>query len=353
MPTSDPILAERIARHGFATRPATDVMSAAAMVCGIQAQDPPASRLGVRSRSADVTDKDVVAAIEQRLVVRTWLMRNTIHLVPADDVRWMTALLGPMIRRRFETVRWPELGLTADVLERAAAVAPAILAGGALTRQEFAAALGEHGVGIAQDGQASTHALLYLSAVGLTCRGTDVGREARFVLVDDWIPQAATGPRGDDALAELARRFFAAFSPATPADFTTWSGLPSSRAITLIRDELTEVDVHGRAGYRLGHPEPQRGLRMLAAFDNYLVGYKERAALIADERRPEVYVGGVIRPTILLDGRVIGRWQLDRPKGRVQVVAFEQLNRPTRAAIDAEVADIGRFLAQDLSVETE
>ncbi|HEU5007943.1 MAG TPA: winged helix DNA-binding domain-containing protein [Jatrophihabitantaceae bacterium] len=351
MATSDPVLAERIARHGFATRPAADAVTAAAMVCGIQAQDPQASRLGVRARSTGVTEKDVLAAIEQRCVVRTWLMRNTIHLVPADDVRWMTALLGPMIRRRFEAVRWPELGLTPELLDRAAAVTPAILAGRALTRQEFAAQLGQHGVAIAQEGQASTHVLLYLSAVGLTCRGTDLGREATFVLIDDWIPDAAAGPRGDDALAELARRFFTGFSPATPADFTTWSGLPSSRAITLIRDELTAADVHGRAGYRLGIVEPQRGLRMLPAFDNYLVGYKERAALIADDRRAEVYVGGVIRPTVLLDGRVVGRWQLDRAKGRVQVLEFERLSRSARSAIDAEVADTGAFLDQELAID--
>ncbi|HZY76187.1 MAG TPA: winged helix DNA-binding domain-containing protein [Jatrophihabitantaceae bacterium] len=350
MATSDPILAERIARHGFATRPAADAVTAAAMVCGIQAQDPQASRLGVRSRTVGVAEKDVFAAIEQRRVVRTWLMRNTIHLVPADDVRWMTALLGPMIRRRFETVRWPELGLTPDILDSAAAVTPAILAGRALTRQEFAAALAERGIRLAPDAQASTHVLLHLSAIGLTCRGTDRGRDATFVLVDDWIPDAAAGPRGDDALAELARRFFTAFSPATAADFTTWSGLPSSRAIALIRDELTAVDVHGRAGYRLGHVEPQRGLRLLAAFDNYLVGYKERAALIADDRRAEVYVGGVIRPTILLDGRVIGRWQLDRAKGRVQVTEFESLTRSARAALAAEVADLGVFLEQELTL---
>jgi hypothetical protein len=350
MATSDPILAERIARHGFATRPATDVVTATAMVCGIQAQDPQAARLGVRARSTGSTEKDVLAAIERRHVVRTWLMRNTIHLVPADDVRWMTALLGPMIRRRFETVRWPQLALTPALLDRAAAATPEILAGRALTRQQFAVALADRGIQLAEESQASTHALLYLSTIGLVCRGTDQGRDATFVLIDDWIPDAASGPRGDDALAELARRFFAAFSPATPADFTTWSGLPSSKAIALIRDELTAADVHGRAGYRLGEVEPRRGLRMLSGFDNYLVGYKERAALIADDRRAEVYVGGVIRPTILLDGRVVGRGQLDRAKGIVQVFAFEPLTRQARAAIDAEVADVGAFLGRELAI---
>jgi hypothetical protein len=100
MPTPDPILCERITRQGLVERPAGDVSAAAALVCGLQAQDGQAARLGVRARSTRLTEQDALDAIEQRRVVRTWLMRNTIHLVAADDVRWLTALLGPMIRRR-------------------------------------------------------------------------------------------------------------------------------------------------------------------------------------------------------------------------------------------------------------
>ena len=346
MPTPDPILAERMARHGFAERPAADVVSAAAMVCGIQAQDGPASRLGVRARTRGLTEADVLAAIEQRRVVRTWLMRNTIHLVPAEDVRWMTALLGPMIRRRFETVRWPQLGLTPDLLDRAAAVTTEILRGRSLTRGAFAAELAEHGVELGPDSQAPTHVLVYLSTIGLTCRGVDQGREATFVLLDEWLPGMPEGPQGDDALAELARRFFAAFSPATPADFTTWSGLPSSRAVGLIRDELTPADVHGRAGFRRGTAEPAGCVRLLPAFDNYLVGYKQRSVLITDEHRGEVYVGGVIRPTVVVDGRVVGRWQLVRDASgtRPELTMFEPVPRGRRRELDAELADVTAFV---------
>ncbi|MGH8962094.1 MAG: winged helix DNA-binding domain-containing protein [Jatrophihabitantaceae bacterium] len=358
MPDAHPVLGERIARHGFVDRPAADAVAAAGMACGIQAQDGPASRLGVRARAAGVTDADVLRAIEDRGVVRTWLMRNTIHLVPADDARWMTALLGPMIRRRFETVRWPQLGLTPDVLDAAAAVTADVLRGRALTRHEFTAALAEHGVRISPDGQAPTHVLVYLSAIGLTCRAADRERSggapaskgvarggATFTLLDEWSPDAAGGPRGDDALAELARRYFGAFSPATPADFTTWSGLPSSRAITLIRDELAPVDIDGRAGYRLGEVEPARGLRLLPAFDNYLVGYRERGFL-DESRRAEVYAGGMIRPTVLLDGRIVGRWQLRRNAGlaTIEVVPFLEFTRRVKLGLEAEAADLARFL---------
>lgn len=341
------VLGERIARHGFATRPDRTVAEAAARTGAIQAQDAGASRLGIRSRSAKLTEADVLAAVDgDRSVVRTWLMRATIHLVAAEDARWMTAVFGPANARRFRK-RWLDLGLTDALLDRAMDQLPDVLAGGPLTRHEIADELERRGVAIDRDEQAPTHLLLHATTRGLLCRAPDRGRDATFALLDAWLPGAPDGPRGDDALAELARRFFAAFSPATPADFTTWSGLPSSRAVALIRDELTQVDVDGRSGFRLGEVEPQRGLRLLSAFDNYLVGYRDRRLIIEDSWRPQVYLGGVIRPTVLLDGRVVGTWRLVRGAHRatVEVRPFTAMPRSTRSAVEAEVADIGRFLA--------
>lgn len=340
------VLAQRIARQGFIDRPATSTADAARLTGGLQAQDPQASRLGVRARAQDLTEADVLRAIDvDRSVVRTWLMRATIHLVPADDVRWMTRLLGPVIARKFSK-RWLDLGLTADVLARAVAALPDILGGVPQTRHQVVAALAERGIVIDTAEQAPTHLLLHASTLGLTCRGPECGRDSTFTLLEDWAPTGPSGPSGDDALAELARRFFQAFSPATAADFTTWSGLPSGRAVALIRDELTPADISGRGGYTLGHVEPQRGLRLLPAFDNYLVGYRERDLLINSADRPRVYIGGVIRPTLVLDGRVVATWALARTPtaATVQLRLFSPLTRKMRAGLDADVEDIGAFL---------
>jgi hypothetical protein len=331
-------------RHGFVDRPANTVAEAAALTVGLQAQDLRAARLGVRARSATPTEADVEHALdEERTVVRTWLMRNTIHLVPAADTRWLAELFGPLIQRRFASKRWPGLGLTPPVLERVAETAPAILGDGPLTRHDLVAALADHGVAIDPRGQAPTHALLYLATIGLTCHADG----DRFALIDQWLPDLSDGPRGDEALAELARRYFRAYSPATGADFTTWSGLPSKHAVGLIRDELIDVD----GGFALGTVPDDGGVRLLGGFDNYLLGYRDRDPIIAPAHRAEVYVGGIIRPTILHDGRVIGRWRLVRPAraDAPVVVEVRQFGRPTasvRAAIEDEVADIGRFLGR-------
>jgi len=339
----DLVLGERIARHGLADRPAHTVAEAAALTTAIQAQDHPAARLGVRARSQGLTDADVLDAVGvDRTVVRTWLMRGTIHLVDTADVRWLVALFGPAVARQFAT-RLRQIGLTPSYLARCERALPQILADGPRTRAEVVAGLAERGIPMNfADPQARMYVLLHASCLGLVCRAADRGRTATFAMLDDWVPSAPVGPRGDDALAELARRYFRAYSPATAADFATWSGLAAGQAIELIRDELTPIDVYGRAGFRLGEVEPARGLRLLPAFDNYLIGYKHRG-FIDDARRPEVYVGGLIRPTVLLDGRVVGRWQLIN-KTHADVTLFEDLSAANRRELDREIADVSKFL---------
>jgi hypothetical protein len=244
--------------------------------------------------------------------------------------------------------------LTDELLERSVALLPELLADGPLTRHEIRAGLAARGLALdSPDPQAHTHAIVHASTTGLVCRGPDRGRHSTFVLTDDWLPGAPAGPSGDDALAELARRYFAAFAPATAADFATWSGLASRRAVELIRDELTEADVDGRPGFRLGTTEPAGGLRLLPAYDNYLIGYRERSAMVHPDRHPLVYQGGVIRPVVLLDGRVIGSWALARAEGRLAVTPFEPFSAAVRRQVESEAVDVGRFLDRELTLELD
>jgi hypothetical protein len=348
------LLGERIARQGLGGERTDSPATATALTTAVQAQDSLAARLGVRVRATNVTDPEVVHAIEtDRTLVRTWLMRGTIHLVEAQDLRWMVRLIGPAVARKFRN-RWRQLGLTDDVLERSVAALPELLADGPRNRHEIRAALDERGVTLdSPDPQAHTHALVYASTIGLICRGPDRGRHATFALIDDWLPNAPAGPAGDDALAELARRYFAAYSPATAHDFGAWSALPHARAVALIRDELSPVDVDGRPGFRLGEVASQRGVRLLPAFDNYLIGYKDRAAILDPALHERVYQGGMIRPTILVDGQVVGTWALERAKGRVTVTPFAALTATVRRAVDAELADLCRYFERDLDAVVE
>jgi hypothetical protein len=237
-------LAERMTRQGLAARSMATTAGVAAAAVGLQAQDPGAARLGVRARSAAVDEAAVLDAVRlERSVVRTWLMRSTVHLVAAADLPWMATLFGPPMERGYRT-RWRQLGITEPLVDAAVPHVRELLDGRGLTRHEIAAELAERGVRLAADGQAPTHLLAALSARGVTCRGPDQGRAATFVPIDDWLTPsadptasaAAPAPTADpaDLAAELARRYFRAFGPATAADFTAWSGLPSGAAIAAI-----------------------------------------------------------------------------------------------------------------------
>ena len=345
-------LIERMTRQGLAARSAADAAGVAAAAVGLQAQDAGAARLGVRARSTAVDEAAVVNAIQhERSVVRTWLMRSTVHLVAAEDLRWMAELYGPVMERSYRT-RWRSLGITEPMIEATEPHARELLEGRGLTRHELAAELATRGIELGEDGQAPTHLLAALTARGLTCRGADRGRDATFVLLDDWV---APAPAPIDPLAELARRYFRAFGPATAADFTTWSGLPSGAAMAAIRDELSEVEFDGRRGWTLGQVDPVPAVRLLPMFDNYLLGYRDRTAILDPARHPQVYVGGIIKATVVCDGRVIGIWRLNRSARTVavRVTSFESFTRRHRDELDRERADLERYLGRPVALAVE
>jgi hypothetical protein len=288
-------------------------------------------------------------------VVRTWLMRATVHLVAADDLRWLVALFGPMIERRFINARWRQLGIDRQLLDRAIPQAREVLAGRQLTRHELAAELADRGIRLAEDSSAATHLLLALSCRGVTCRAGDRGRDSTFALLEDRVPDV---PGPADPMAELARRYFRAFGPATAADFRSWSGLPSGAAITAIRDELTEVEFDGRRGWTLGTVEPVPGLRLLPMFDNYLLGYRDRTAILEESLHPLVYVGGIIKATVVCDGRVIGIWRLERSQrsdrpATVRVTPFERFTERHRDELERECTDLERFLGRGVGMSVD
>src|ERR1700733_11895668 len=116
-------------RQGLADRSAADPAGVATAAVGLQAQDIGAARLGVRARSTSVDEAAVVNAIQhQRSVVRTWLMRSTVHLVAAADLRWMGELYGPVMERNHRA-RWRNLGITEPMIESALVHARELLDG--------------------------------------------------------------------------------------------------------------------------------------------------------------------------------------------------------------------------------
>jgi hypothetical protein len=346
---------------------APTVGAAARSVVGLQAQSWPAAVLAVRPRTCNLTALNVERArVEGRTVVRSWFMRGTLHLVATEDVGWLLGLLAPGAiasaqRRRLD------LGLDDATYTSAVRVLEAALADGPKSRAEIEDELVDRGVPIEPKTQALIHLIQRAALEGRVCYGPQRGREQEIVLLRDWVDVApALDP--DTALGELARRYLAAFAPAAPADFAKWSGLPmplSRRAFAALAGELAEVSVWDAPAwitreslgaldeFELERAEPT--VRLLGAFDTYLIGYADRRSF-ADERYwNRIWYGGLISPVVIVDGEVTATWKPER-KARetiVRISPFEPLDPALTPALEAEAADIGRFLGMETRLVIE
>ena len=355
------VLAERVRAQVLTGLRPADPVEAVRRVGALQAQDARALRLAIRARTTGVDAPAVQRALAEpgRLVV-TWLMRGTLHAVPAGDVRWLLALLRPA--RSSGRTRRLALGLDDHLLDTALPIAVELLAAGPLTRSELADRLRAAGVPLGP-GQAPAHLLSVAAREGLVCRGPDRDGEPTYVRLSDWLPgaQPVDPVERDVALARLAHRYLTGHGPAGAADLAAWSGLPLRDARTGLgalaaAGEVENVRIGGAPAYRLpGEPSTEdRTVRLVPAFDEYLLGYRGRAlALDAAYARRIQAGGGIVHPAVLLGGRIIGTWRQRRGDGRliVAVEPFRRLSRDTRTALAAEAADVGRFLGLPARLE--
>lgn len=290
------------------------------------------------------------ARVEERSVVRAWLMRGTVHLVPADDYRWMLGLFGPPTARQSRR-RLAQLGVDGDAQERALAIIERALAdGGALSRNAIADRLERGGLGLTPETR--VHLIRVVVAEGVACIGPDEGASGTLVATDEWLgSHGATAERGA-AVVELARRYLGAFAPASARDFAKWSGLPLRDCRAGLERIAGEVDELGGPdhllaprGARLRAPRSPL-VRLLPAFDTYLMGYASRAHAVDAAGEGRILPGGgVLRPTVCVDGRLVGLWSSRRSGRRLEVAVepFERLPPEWTEAIEAEVGDLGRF----------
>lgn len=323
-------------------------------VFAIQAQDLDAAALGLRVRATGITALDVARAYEaERSLVRGWFMRGTLHAVPAGDVMWLTGLLGPVFLAAARR-RHAELGLTDDLCQRSEQVVlDALRDDGPLTRAELTARLA--GLGVPERGQQAFHLIRRAALRGVVCAGPVRNGESAYVALGGWVSAPDPGWAPQAAATELARRYLTGYAPATVTDFSTWSGLP----VPLARQAWQALSGSGRyvevevTGQTCLLPEDRLAeldavasptdVRLVPAYDNYLVGYRTRALSVATHHEKQVWPGGgQIRPTVLADGLAVGTWS--RRGGTARVDPFEPLDADVAAGVAAEEADIARFL---------
>jgi hypothetical protein len=346
--TTERLLARRLAHQHLDAAATSDPAAVVAHFGAVQAQEYGQALWAVGLRSAGATAAAIEAAIDRGAILRTWPMRGTIHLVPAPDARWMLELLAGR-RIRAAAGVYQKIGLTPEVLGRAAEVVAGALRGGQrVRRSDLYAELTAAGLDCSASphGGRGGHILTYLSMTGLTCFGPRAGAQPTFVLLDEWAPS----PRQPaDPLAELATRYFTSHGPATERDFGWWSGLTLAEiraAVERAGPALAAVELDGRRYWDAAGPAaeaPPDGAWLLPAFDEYTVAYQDRSALLGGRAVP---AADLLNPVLVLHGRAAGVWKRTIAGGRVKIILapFERLSRRDRDRLDQAAERYAEFL---------
>ncbi|MFJ4224458.1 winged helix DNA-binding domain-containing protein [Microbacterium sp. NPDC089695] len=340
------LLSERPRSHRLSA-PAATVTDAAAHMLAVQSQDFTAGRWVLASRTrGEPAIRTVDRAFDRGDLVRAWTMRGTLHTIRARDLGWVLSVTGERQRQQ-AAGRRRDLGIDEHMLAAAReAVVPRLRDGG-LTRAEMFA--GFQGAGIDPTGQRGIHLLSELTLRGLVCQGPvvrreGIAREQRFVLVEQHIREHE---HPADPLAELFVRYIDGHGPATVADFAWWSGLTlglSREARERASGRVVEVD----EGVFTAVRRPRRAtaaasVHALAAFDEYYISYADRTGVCAPEDLAAVGPGknGMVRATLVADGRVVGCWTHSAAALGSEPELFEDVDMD---AVREALARFSRFL---------
>ncbi len=342
------VTASRLASQLLDPREARDPTEVVAHLCGVQAQDARRAPWALGVRAPGLTLAGVDAALRDQTVVRTWMFRGTLHYVAARDLAWLRALLAPRVAARAAR-RHRELGLDRATFDRSRDVLGAALEGsGDVARAELGRQLERHGIGT--EGQRLPHLLQQAAFDGVLVCGASraPGADYRAAPPAPATPDA-TAP-GKDASARLARRYLEGHGPATVHDLAWWSGLSVREARRALQGcGATEVRVDGRDLWatRTAPAAPEsRAARLLPPFDEYLVGYRDRAPALEPAYAKRVNAGGgMLASTVIVAGAVVGTWRYDAVTGDAAVEPFRALTADERDRIDEAAAEVAAFHA--------
>ena len=321
-----------------------------------QEQQPSKWALGLRMRRA--VDADVERALSEGSVLRTHVLRPTWHYVAAADLAWMQRLTGPRVHRAMQIYR-RHLELDDRMLRRATGLFERALRDGRhLTRAQLGERLRRGG--IALSGQRLAHAAFYAELEAVICSGPRAGKQSTYALVAERAP-APRDLAGDEALAELARRFFQSHGPATVRDFVWWSGLLTAdarRGLDIVRANPRELE--GQTYWTLPSARSPRGtastVHLLPIYDEYLVAYRDRVLVPHLPARVPSRGGFVtFQNALVIAGRVSGTWRAIRDaRGVTAVVApARRLTRRERDGLDGAASRYARFLGAPVSIRVD
>ena len=325
----------------------------------MQAQDYAMAKWAIGSR-CDATEREIEEAINSGKIIRTHILRPTWHLVSAEDIYWMLDVSGPQVKRIIlaETKKY---GCDEKEFDKINSAIEKILAGNNhLTREEI---IQELNVKKFSDDYKLSPVLImmYAELDGVVCNGKMKGKKMTYALLEERVPKPKTKLTKEEALAKLAQRYFESRGPATAADFSHWSGFSTTickSAINAISLQLNNIAIDNQQ-YWFGkdHPNPdnfRESVHFLAAFDEYLISYKNRESSILLEHQPKAFTkNGIFKPTIVENGKVIGTWKRTIKKDHVKIETdfFNQTEMSKKQILFEGIKSFEKYLETKIVIE--
>ena len=358
------VAAFRLARHFLGKEKSSDLVAVTRAVCGVQAQVMASAELALRARMPKLDRAEIRSALwEKRSLAKTSLMRQTIHLIPAEEFAIYIAALR---KSRLEAVLriMARFGIGAKDVDWLNDAIVGALQNGPRTQPQLREVICPSANKNLKAWMAKVWSMLRTAvAEGLICYGPSEGQEITFICADRWLPSPQKIGEAE-AQRFLLRRYLGAYGPATLQDFSHWSGIPMRDAKGVwesILDETAEVAVEGqkqsilRGDYAvLAQAEPSDGaLHLLPVFDSYLLAHSKKDHIVDDRYYKRVYRNqGWISATVVLDGRVIGTWTHSRGSAtlKIDIILFSRQPKSVRREIERKAENLSQFLGSSCRI---
>ena len=319
----------------------------------VQAQDFAGAKWALAERIPGATEADIDRAFQDGKILRTHVLRPTWHFVSPSDIRWMLRLSAPKIKALSQGLH-RKLGIDAAILRRSKTIIGKSLAGGRmLTRTQLAAQLRK--ARINTDDIRMAFLLMDAEIDGVICSGGREGKQFTYALLEERVV-AAPALDKEEAVGELAARYFSTRGPATVYDFAWWSGLTISlaqRGLEIYKRQLDHVIIRGQAYWFPAGKTPTRSrasVHLLPAYDEYTVAYRDRADVLP-AAAAETTGHGIFRPVLVIDGQVAGTWKRKEVKQTIalEVHPLAPLGPKERRLLEAEAERYARFTQKTLA----
>jgi hypothetical protein len=366
---ADKIASFRLRRHHLsdAAPENRDPVTICRDMCGVQAQVMSAAYLQLWTRNHAITRAQIENELwKTRTLIKTSLMRQTLHVIPTDEFPLYIAALRPS--RLAQAMRvMDRCGIKRD---ESAALIPLImetLAGGPLSRPAIAAAIRPKASKRVRFWMENSWSLVRLPiAEGSICYGRGEGNEIVFIRTDHWLPKLKLElMSATEAQCTLLRKYLRAYGPATLNDFSHWAGIPMQEVKplpALLESDLAEIpgDKKNRLLLREdvevlnSSAESKPAIRLLPLFDSYLLAHREKDHLLSAKHYKRVYRNqGWISPVVLIDGVIAGVWshKLQDKKLRVNIEPFGKLSKAERTGIEREAESLAGYFQSDLEIK--